>query len=226
GYAGEGYVGGGGDDVIGDGDAVIGDDDSHLVQEQESWVKELVRNVLTSLLSDLAVLPFWTVKVSAVSHRGRIPELWPFMGYGSAISGIVRREGWGLNGLFKGWAPVCAGGLLRYSRRIRLLYNDYYWKTTHRVTTRLIMKSDTYSRHVNDPEVLAQTYEGFLNRMVWAVMLHPFDLVATRMITENSPQYSTFRGAVKHILQTRGWAGLFLGFRSSILNVVLPFGEF
>lgn len=27
--------------------------------------------------------------------------------------------------------------------------------------------ADTYNRHVNDPEVLAQTYEGFVARMIW-----------------------------------------------------------
>lgn len=26
-------------------------------------------------------IPFWSVKLSAVAHRGRLPELWPFIGY-------------------------------------------------------------------------------------------------------------------------------------------------
>lgn len=34
-------------------------------------------------------------------------------------------------------------------------------------------------------------YEGFMSRAAWAVALHPFDLVATRMITEPGPEYAT-----------------------------------
>ena len=48
--------------------------------------------------------------------------------------------------------------------------------------------ADSYSRHVNDPEVLAQTYEGFATRIVWASILHPFDFLATRMMTESAPE--------------------------------------
>lgn len=50
------------------------------------------------------------------------------------------------------------------------------------------LSADSYSRHVNDPEVLAQTYEGFATRIVWASILHPFDLLATRMMTESAPE--------------------------------------
>ena len=41
---------------------------------------------------------------------------------------------------------------------------------------------------MNDPEVLAQTYEGFATRIVWATILHPFDLLATRIMTESGPE--------------------------------------
>lgn len=67
------------------------------------------------------------------------------------------------------------------------------------VTTRLLPPffppppADSYSRHVHDPEVLAQTYEGFATRIVWASILHPFDLLATRMMTESAPEV---RGSV------------------------------
>ena len=30
----------------------------------------------------------------------------------------------------------------RYFRRSKLLYTDYYWKTTHRMTTRFIMQCE------------------------------------------------------------------------------------
>lgn len=48
--------------------------------------------------------------------------------------------------------------------------------------------ADSYSRHINDPETQAQTYEGFATRIVWASILHPFDLLATRMMTESAPE--------------------------------------
>eukprot|EP00904_Undaria_pinnatifida_P002364 jgi/Undpi1/12128/HiC_scaffold_5.g01804.m1 len=112
-----------------------------------------------------------------------------------------------------------------YFRRSKLLYTDYYWKTTHRMTTRFIMQSDRYTRHVNDPESLAQTYEGVATRIVWATLLHPFDLLATRMITESRTEYSTVASSVRHVLKHRGVTGLFLGVRSSIFNVLLPFGN-
>eukprot|EP00903_Cladosiphon_okamuranus_P015732 g14520.t1 len=201
-----------------------GDDGGDVVplgKEPQLW--EFARDVVTSLVSDLAVIPLWQVKVSAVAHRGRLPELWPFVGYRKAIMGIIDKEG--PTALFRGWGPVCSAGLLRYFRRSKLLYTDYYWKTTHRVTTRLIMRSDSYSRHVNDPEVLAQTYEGFVTRIAWASVLHPFDLLATRMITESAPEYSTGISSVRHVLRQSGVVGLFLGVRSSILNVLLPFGN-
>lgn len=38
-------------------------------------------------------------------------------------------------------------------------------------------------------------------------------------------QYSTVRSSIRHVLKNRGVAGLFLGVRSSIFNVLLPFGE-
>ncbi|CAM9709684.1 unnamed protein product [Ectocarpus fasciculatus] len=202
----------------------FGGDDGGMVplgKEPQLW--EFARDVVTSLVSDLAVIPLWQVKVSAVAHRGRLPELWPFIGYRKAMTAIMNEEG--TSSLFRGWGPVCAAGLLRYFRRSKLLYTDYYWKTTHRVTTRFIMRSDSYSRHVNDPEVLAQTYEGFATRILWAGILHPFDLLATRMMTESRPEYATGTSSVRHVLKQSGFAGLFLGVRSSILNVLLPFGE-
>ncbi|CAM9657312.1 unnamed protein product [Chrysoparadoxa australica] len=58
-----------------------------------------------------------------------------------------------------------------------------------------------------------------------AIVLHPFDLIATRMITEGSPQYETLKSSADHILKERGIAGLFLGVRASILSVVLPFSN-
>ncbi|CBJ30792.1 conserved unknown protein [Ectocarpus siliculosus] len=202
----------------------FGADDGGMVpmgKEPQLW--EFARDVVTSLVSDLAVIPLWQVKVSAVAHRGRLPELWPFIGYRKAMMAIINEEG--TSSLFRGWGPVCAAGLLRYFRRSKLLYTDYYWKTTHRVTTRFIMRSDSYSRHVNDPEVLAQTYEGFATRILWAGILHPFDLLATRMMTESRPEYATGTASVRHVLKQSGFAGLFLGVRSSILNVLLPFGN-
>lgn len=39
-----------------------------------------VRSLL-SLLLLLPQIPLWQVKVSAVAHRGRLSELWPFIGY-------------------------------------------------------------------------------------------------------------------------------------------------
>ncbi|CAM9230821.1 unnamed protein product, partial [Sphacelaria rigidula] len=134
---------------------------------KESAIWEFARDLVTSVLSDVAVLPFWTVKLSAVAHRGRLPELWPFIGYRRAIMALIQTEG--VQGLFRGWGPICAAGLLRYFRRSHMLYTDYYWKTTHRVTTRFIMRCEEpdYGRHVNDPEVLAQSYEGFAARMLW-----------------------------------------------------------
>lgn len=36
------------------------------------------------------------------------------------------------------FGPACC----RYFRRSKLLYTDYYWKTTHRVTTRFIMRCE------------------------------------------------------------------------------------
>lgn len=198
------------------------DDNDDVPLGKESHIWEFARDLVTSMLSDLAVIPFWTVKVSAVAHRGRLPELWPFIGYRRAIMGLIQEEG--VEGLFRGWGPICAAGLLRYFRRSDMLYTDYYWKTTHRVTTRFIMRSD-YSRHVNDPEVLAQSYEGIVTRMLWASILHPFDLLATRMITESRPEYATMASSVRHVLKHRGLVGLFVGVRSSILNVILPFGN-
>jgi hypothetical protein len=50
---------------------------------------------------------------------------------------------------------------------------------------------------MNDPEVMAQSYEGLISRVVWALVLHPFDLIATRMITESSPRYATFRSSIE-----------------------------
>jgi hypothetical protein len=50
---------------------------------------------------------------------------------------------------------------------------------------------------MNDPEVMAQSYEGLISRVVWALVLHPFDLIATRMITEASPRYATFRSSIE-----------------------------
>lgn len=38
-------------------------------------------------------------------------------------------------------------------------------------------------------------------------------------------QYSTVASSVRHVLKHRGVTGLFLGVRSSIFNVLLPFGE-
>ncbi|CAN0066632.1 unnamed protein product [Pylaiella littoralis] len=200
-----------------------GEEEGMVPPGKEPQLWEFARDVVTSLVSDLAVIPLWQVKVSAVAHRGRLSELWPFIGYRKAIMAIINAEG--PASLFRGWGPVCAAGLLRYFRRSKLLYTDYYWKTTHRVTTRFIMRSDSYTRHVNDPEVLAQTYEGFATRIVWASILHPFDLLATRMMTEGSPEYSTGIASVRHVLKQSGVTGLFLGVRSSILNVLLPFGN-
>ncbi|CAN0272985.1 unnamed protein product, partial [Ectocarpus sp. 12 AP-2014] len=177
------------DEDVGSPSEGFGADDGGMVpmgKEPQLW--EFARDVATSLVSDLAVIPLWQVKLSAVAHRGRLPELWPFIGYRKALMAIINEEG--TSSLFRGWGPVCAAGLLRYFRRSKLLYTDYYWKTTHRVTTRFIMRSDSYSRHVNDPEVLAQTYEGFATRILWAGILHPFDLLATRMMTESRPEVS------------------------------------
>lgn len=38
-------------------------------------------------------------------------------------------------------------------------------------------------------------------------------------------QYSSMASSIRHVLKHRGMAGLFVGVRSSILNVILPFGE-
>eukprot|EP00953_Heterococcus_sp_UTEX-ZZ885_P029065 15465-Heterococcus_DN1.PRE.1 len=218
--------------------AAYGDGDELEEEEEEeeplseSGLREVIRVLLTSILSDLAVLPFWTVKISAVAQRGRLPQLWPFQGYTVALSAILKDEG--VTGLFKGAVPcTTAAAKLVYSdlmarrdrhcvahyhrrnaaimlhkladladmhcssaTRNRQLYSDYYWKTTHRLTARLVMK-DAYSRHMNDPEVMAQSYEGLISRVVWALVLHPFDLIATRMITESSPRYATFRSSIE-----------------------------
>ncbi|CAM9774047.1 unnamed protein product [Ascophyllum nodosum] len=189
---------------------------------KDSQMLEFVRDLMTSVVSDFAVMPFWAVKISAVAQRGRLPQLWPFAGFIKAFSSILEKEG--VAGLFKGWVPICAAGLLRYFRRGKLLYTDYYWKTTRRVTTRFIMSSGC-SRNMNDREVRAQTHEGVVAKMLWACILHPFDLIATRMVTESSPQYATTTSSVSHVLGQRGVTGLFLGVRSSIFNVLLPFGK-
>jgi Mitochondrial carrier protein len=55
----------------------------------------------------IQVLPFWTVKISAVAQRGRLSQLWPFQGYTVALSAILKDEG--VTGLFKGAVPVCTG---------------------------------------------------------------------------------------------------------------------
>lgn len=38
-------------------------------------------------------------------------------------------------------------------------------------------------------------------------------------------QYSTAASSIRYVLEHRGMAGLFLGVRSSIFNVILPFGK-
>eukprot|EP00904_Undaria_pinnatifida_P002363 jgi/Undpi1/12127/HiC_scaffold_5.g01803.m1 len=89
--------------------AGLGEDLAPLGKEPVLW--EFARDVVTSLVSDLAVIPLWSVKLSAVAHRGRLSELWPFVGYRQAIMAILDKEGpWGL---FRGWGPVCAAGLMR-----------------------------------------------------------------------------------------------------------------
>ncbi|KAG5177788.1 hypothetical protein JKP88DRAFT_331191 [Tribonema minus] len=255
-------------DVDGDGpDKTDAETDAEVLESTESGLREVVRVVLTSVLSDLAVLPFWTVKVSAVAARGRLPELWPFQGYRVAFAAIAREEGWA--GLFRGAAPICAGGILRYLRRNRRLYSDYYWKTTQRLTARLVIKdrsaraemavhaalaldpemavhayegvlgravcSDRSARAL-DPEMAVHAYEGVLSRAVWAVALHPFDLLATRMITEAGARYATVRAALRTAAGSEAcaryatvraagdghWAGLFAGVRSSIIGACLP----
>ncbi|CAM9657243.1 unnamed protein product, partial [Chrysoparadoxa australica] len=113
---------------------------AHVVRgdtQNEPALLELARILATSILSDIAVLPFWTVKISEVAHRGRLPELYPFQSYRLAIQALVSKEGW--SGPFKGVVPVCAGGLLRYFRRNRQLYSDYYWRTSNRIAARLVM---------------------------------------------------------------------------------------
>jgi Mitochondrial carrier protein len=65
------------------------------------------------------VLPFWTVKISAVAQRGRLPQLWPFQGYTVALSAILKDEG--VTGLFKGAVPVCTGAYITF---VVVVYNS------------------------------------------------------------------------------------------------------
>jgi hypothetical protein len=47
---------------------------------------------------------------------------------------------------------------------------------------------------------MAQSYDGLISRTLWAAVLHPFDLIATRMITERSPAYRTASMAVSSVV--------------------------
>jgi len=189
------------------------------VAPSESGLREMIRVLLTSIMSDLAVLPFWTVKLSSVAQRGRNDALWPFKGYMVSFQSIIEDEGW--SGLFKGAVPVCIGGLLRYLRRNRRLYSDYYSKTTQRLTAKLVMK-EPGGLKAHDPEILVQTYEGVGVKALWAALLHPFDLIATRMITTSGEKYRNVTNSLKTIIKERGWSGLLLGVRSSLIRSILP----
>jgi len=74
----------------------------------------------------------------------------------------------------------------------------------------------------HDPEILVQTYEGVGVKALWAALLHPFDLIATRMITTSGEKYRNVTNSLKTIIKERGWSGLLLGVRSSLIRSILP----
>eukprot|EP01084_Bolivina_argentea_P261165 441233_1 len=175
-----------------------------------------IRYILTSILSDLAVLPLWQVQLSAIAQRERIRGLLPFHGFVSSLRLIYETEGF--KGLFKGYVPVCTGGILRYYYRQGRIFRELYPKPFERLPWMLDVHSAQYES------------ESIISLVFKSTLLHPFDLITTRMITEDCLEYESVSAAIKTVIKTSGVSGLFEGIHLSIsnsilLNAIIPFGN-
>jgi len=156
--------------------------------EEDADLKDLLRVVATSVLSDVFVFPFWAVKVSAVAGRARVPGIFPFSSYWGSFQAIRQAEG--VLGIWKGAKMMCVVGLLHNFHRIhRTLHltggpslQSGHPASSHGPND----KRKKGKRHSQGRLIYEMSERGSLQqRIVWSLLLHPLELIAVRMITES-----------------------------------------
>jgi len=211
---------------------------------QYSWRNDL-RAAVKASMTTLALLPLWSVKISAVARCGRIPGLFqvPYYSWWSALSAVVAAEG--ALGLFKGGVPLCAVSILqsilrarrrhsRFLRRVRFTPGALEGRSPYSASPRMKPASADAAAGVGIPEPPEKPkYAAGPSRwkpeydpwerpksVVYTVLRHPFELLSLRLITSDTPQYSNVVTAVNFHWKSKSLSDLFIGVRQSLFGAL------
>ena len=126
----------------------------------------------------------------------------------------------------QGSLTYCLGGLVRNLPRItrELDPQDPDHGRVDGKTSKPTNKKGVFSGTVEMLSGFQSEYSDVLPRLFQTVILQPLELITVRMVTEDTPQYSTTWETIKSLVQSKlGIGGLFTGVRVSILTALMPY---
>lgn len=179
-----------------------------MVDASSSWAS-ILRDTTLYAATVAALQPISSAFLACSVVDEQVVTPWPtrFVGYGRAMVTVVVKEGW--MRLFAGTTPRLGIAVLQSTLAddVGLLEDDFR-------SSRALLALRRAVRYVRD----------VIPRVAVGLLTHPLEVISARMaILGAAGGYGSPAGAVRTVLNSDGWRGLYNGYASTlVMDLVLP----